>query len=96
VQREPDYYAAQSKELTKTINVVGNTVAVIMAIGAMFGALNSMYSAVAARGWKSPPCGRSVSARFSGIAVRHDRGAAAVPAGRRHRRFAGVAVLQRP
>jgi len=50
VQREPDYYAAQSKDLTKTINVVGNTVAIIMAIGAMFGALNSMYSAVAARG----------------------------------------------
>jgi putative ABC transport system permease protein len=50
VQREPDYYAAQSKNLTKAINVVGNTVAVIMAIGAMFGALNSMYSAVAARG----------------------------------------------
>ena len=50
VQREPDYYAAQSKQLTKAINVVGNTVAVIMAIGAMFGALNSMYSAVAARG----------------------------------------------
>jgi putative ABC transport system permease protein len=50
VQREPDYYAAQSKGLTKAINVVGNTVAVIMAIGAVFGALNSMYSAVAARG----------------------------------------------
>jgi putative ABC transport system permease protein len=50
VQRETDYYAAQSRPLTKTINVVGNTVAVIMAIGAMFGALNSMYSAVAARG----------------------------------------------
>jgi len=50
VQREPDYYAAQSKDLTKAINVVGNMVAVIMAIGAMFGALNSMYSAVAARG----------------------------------------------
>ena len=49
VQREPDYYAAQSKGLTKAINVVGNTVAVIMAIGAVFGALNSMYSAVAAR-----------------------------------------------
>jgi putative ABC transport system permease protein len=49
VQREPDYYAAQSKDLAKTINIVGNTVAVIMAIGAMFGALNSMYSAVAAR-----------------------------------------------
>jgi putative ABC transport system permease protein len=50
VQREPEYYAAQSKALTKVINVVGNTVAIIMAIGAMFGALNSMYSAVAARG----------------------------------------------
>ena len=49
VRREPDYYAAQSKDLANTINVVGNTVAVIMAIGAMFGALNSMYSAVAAR-----------------------------------------------
>jgi putative ABC transport system permease protein len=50
VQRETEYYAAQSKDLTKTINVVGNTVAIIMAIGAMFGALNTMYSAVAARG----------------------------------------------
>ncbi len=50
VQREPDYYAAQSKNLTQVINVVGKTVAIIMAIGAMFGALNSMYSAVAARG----------------------------------------------
>lgn len=50
VQREPDYYAAQSKQLTKFINAVGTTVAIIMAIGATFGALNSMYSAVAARG----------------------------------------------
>ena len=50
VQREPDYYAAQSKQLTQIINIVGKTVAIIMAIGAMFGALNSMYSAVAARG----------------------------------------------
>lgn len=50
VQREADYYAAQSQQLTKTINIVGNTVAIIMAIGAMFGALNTMYSAVAARG----------------------------------------------
>ncbi|MGC1520231.1 MAG: ABC transporter permease, partial [Steroidobacteraceae bacterium] len=50
VQREPEYYAAQSKNLSQAINVVGKTVAIIMAIGAMFGALNSMYSAVAARG----------------------------------------------
>jgi putative ABC transport system permease protein len=50
VEREAEYYAAQSKQLTKVINIVGNTVAIIMAIGAMFGALNTMYSAVAARG----------------------------------------------
>lgn len=49
VEREPEYYAAQSKPLTTLITVVGNTVAIIMAIGAMFGALNSMYSAVDAR-----------------------------------------------
>jgi putative ABC transport system permease protein len=50
VQREREYYAKQSAGLTKRINIVGTTVAVIMAIGAMFGALNTMYSAVAARG----------------------------------------------
>ena len=50
VEREPEYYAVQSKELTHLINIVGNTVAIIMAIGAMFGALNTMYSAVDARG----------------------------------------------
>jgi putative ABC transport system permease protein len=50
VQRESDYYAAQSASLTKTIDVLGTLVATIMAIGATFGALNSMYSAVAVRG----------------------------------------------
>jgi putative ABC transport system permease protein len=49
VEREAEYYAAQSKQLTQLITVVGNTVAIIMAIGAMFGALNSMYAAVDAR-----------------------------------------------
>jgi putative ABC transport system permease protein len=50
VRREPEYYAAQSAQLSTLIKVIGNTVAAIMAIGAMFGALNTMYSAVAARG----------------------------------------------
>jgi putative ABC transport system permease protein len=49
VEREAEYYAAQSKQLTELITVVGNTVAIIMAVGAMFGALNSMYAAVDAR-----------------------------------------------
>jgi putative ABC transport system permease protein len=50
VQRESEYYAAQSKQITAIIDVIGTLVAVIMAVGATFGALNSMYSAVAVRG----------------------------------------------
>jgi putative ABC transport system permease protein len=49
-QRESAYYAAQSAQITNIINVIGTLVAVIMAVGATFGALNSMYSAVAVRG----------------------------------------------
>jgi putative ABC transport system permease protein len=50
VTREIDYYAKQSNRLTRLITVLGGIVAAIMAIGAVFGALNTMYSAVAERG----------------------------------------------
>ena len=50
VTREIDYYAKQSNRLTTLITVLGGIVAGIMAIGAVFGALNTMYSAVAERG----------------------------------------------
>jgi putative ABC transport system permease protein len=50
VVREIDYYAKQSTTMTKLISVVGGIVATIMAFGAIFGALNTMYSAVAERG----------------------------------------------
>lgn len=43
------YYNKQSERLTRTIRTLGTGVAVIMAIGAVFGALNTMYAAVAAR-----------------------------------------------
>ncbi|MGH8288746.1 MAG: ABC transporter permease [Steroidobacteraceae bacterium] len=43
------YFDAQSEGLTKIIRVLGTTVAVIMGIGAVFGALNTMYAAVATR-----------------------------------------------
>ncbi len=43
------YYAEQSESLTRMIRILGTTVAVIMAIGAIFGALNTMYAAVATR-----------------------------------------------
>src|SRR6185312_15435106 len=39
----------QSESLTRLIRVVGTTVGIIMAIGAVFGALNTMYAAVATR-----------------------------------------------
>ena len=50
VVREVDYYAKQSTTMTRLITVLGGLVAGIMAIGAVFGALNTMYSAVSERG----------------------------------------------
>jgi len=50
VSREVDYYAKQSTTMTTLITVLGGIVATIMAFGAIFGALNTMYSAVAERG----------------------------------------------
>lgn len=50
VTREVDYYAKQSTVMTRLITVLGGLVAAIMAIGAIFGALNTMYSAISERG----------------------------------------------
>lgn len=44
-----DYYSAQSEQLSKVIRIVGIVIASIMAIGAVFGALNTMYAAITAR-----------------------------------------------
>ena len=49
VEREIDYYAKQSQQLTTLITVLGTIVALVMGIGAVFSALNTMYSAVAER-----------------------------------------------
>jgi putative ABC transport system permease protein len=49
VKREPDYYASQSRQLGVILTFVANVVGGIMAVGAIFGALNTMYSAVSAR-----------------------------------------------
>jgi putative ABC transport system permease protein len=49
VEREQGYYARQSEMVSTLIRVLGFLVAFVMAIGAVFGALNTMYSAVAAR-----------------------------------------------
>ena len=43
------YYNKQSEGLTTVIEILGKVVGTIMAIGAVFGALNTMYAAVAGR-----------------------------------------------
>jgi putative ABC transport system permease protein len=49
VLREPEYYAKQASILSRLIGVLGYSVAAFMAIGATFGALTCMYSAIASR-----------------------------------------------
>lgn len=49
VQTTAAYFAEQSAGLAQLIRYVGITVGVIMAIGAIFGALNCMFAAVATR-----------------------------------------------
>ena len=50
VQNEQDYYTGQTRDFRRTIGVLAGIVTLIMALGAIFAALNSMYAAVAARG----------------------------------------------
>jgi putative ABC transport system permease protein len=47
--RETDYYAAQSEMIYNLVTGLGTLIAVIMGLGAIFGALNTMYTAVSAR-----------------------------------------------
>ena len=49
VERESDYLAEQSRVLRQLVGTLGNLIALLMAVGATFGALNTMYSTVSAR-----------------------------------------------
>jgi putative ABC transport system permease protein len=49
VMRQTEYYAEQSTAVTRLVTTLGVLIASLMAIGAVFGALNTMYNAVAAR-----------------------------------------------
>ncbi|MET0288435.1 MAG: ABC transporter permease [Pseudoxanthomonas sp.] len=49
VETTRTYYAKQSGQLSTIINVLGTVIGAIMAVGAVFGALNTMYAAVATR-----------------------------------------------
>jgi putative ABC transport system permease protein len=49
VRRENEYYAGQSQALTTLIRTIGFGIAGLMGIGAVFGAILTMYTAVATR-----------------------------------------------
>jgi hypothetical protein len=98
VERERDYFSAQSETLGFLIGLLTRIIAAIMAFGALFGALNTMYSAVASRtaeigtlralGFGAAPVIASVMAEALALA------ASRRPARRRHR-LRAVQRLQR-
>lgn len=49
VNRERDYFARQSETVTRLLSVIAYLIGGIMAVGAIFGALNTMYSAVSTK-----------------------------------------------
>lgn len=49
IVRQTDYFAEQSETVYRLITGLGTLVASLMAVGAIFGALNTMYTAVASR-----------------------------------------------
>ena len=73
VRREAEYYAQQSQALSRLINGVGFGIAALMGIGAVFGAILTMYTAVSTRSREIPeyssiPSTRAVSALASATA----------------------------
>jgi putative ABC transport system permease protein len=46
---EQEYYARQSETMTTLVNGIGKAIAFLMGLGAIFAALNTMYSSVATR-----------------------------------------------
>ncbi len=49
IRRENEYYAAQSRVMTRLIQSIGFGIAALMGIGAVFGAVLTMYTAVSTR-----------------------------------------------
>jgi putative ABC transport system permease protein len=49
VQTTREYYSRQSESIAQIVGIMGTTIGAIMALGAIFGALNTTYAAVADR-----------------------------------------------
>ena len=79
VEREEDYYIGQTEAVTAIITGIATVIAFLMGIGAVFGAINTMYTAVASRtreiatlralGFSSGPVVVSVMAESVALAV---------------------------
>ncbi len=79
VEREEDYYLGQTQAVTAIITGIAGVIAFLMGIGAVFGAINTMYTAVATRtreiatlralGFSSGPVVISVMAESVALAV---------------------------
>ncbi len=50
VMSEKEYYSGQAEPLSDFIKLIGYPLTILMSIGAVFGALNSMYTSVSVRG----------------------------------------------
>jgi putative ABC transport system permease protein len=50
VLTEADYYLRASENITQLLDIVSTVIGAVMAAGAVFGALNTMYSAISVRG----------------------------------------------
>jgi putative ABC transport system permease protein len=89
-----DYFSKQSEGMTKLIRIIGIVVGSIMAVGAIFGALNTMFAAVQARA-RDRDAARDRLRRAAG-GRRGDAGDHAARARRRRaRRARGLGALQR-
>ena len=93
--RETDYYAKQSEVVTKLITVLGTLVAVVMGLGAVFGALNTMYSAVSERSREIAVL-RAIGFGGGAIVLSFFVESLLIAAGRRGRRLRGGAAGERP
>ncbi len=49
VKRESDYYTEQSSSLATTMRVMGFLIVIIMAVGAIFAAMNTMFASIGSR-----------------------------------------------
>jgi hypothetical protein len=93
VMREDDYYAEHSRVLRSLVNTLGNLIALLMAVGATFGALNTMYSAVAARSREIATLRALGFQGGTGRGVGHGR--VAPPGARRRARGRGARLARR-